>query len=300
VRADYEKPGYAVRLFEPTSGGSRTKFHRSNSLVEHARAFGPTCCVIKGVDGGAGVHLVDAYLKPKSVPFAMIVGGKFYTSRVADAAQVLVETGFQRDRLIRPRRPWRRRIEPKRIAVLPKTIDTDRFRPMPGVAKRWDLLAIGRLIPRYKNYRALGAFPPNVRIAVAGGGPELEKLKARFPGITWLGPVPHSEIPELMNGSRLFFHTGLRDYYPRVLAEAAACGVPSVAFGSAIDEDVLPPERGLRVGARDMVSSVKALLADSDRRAEMSRSAREYAEATLSRSALVPHVDALMRHFERN
>ncbi|GMQ81656.1 MAG: hypothetical protein BMS9Abin05_1090 [Rhodothermia bacterium] len=287
--------GYVIRLFKSSCSSSKTKFHFSETVIDHAKTFDPTLCVLKGVDGGVGIHLIKRYLKSRSVPYALIIGGKFYTKHLPDAAAVLYESDFQRRRLIRPLYPWRRSVNPDRLIQLPKTIDTGRFRPMPEITKSWDILTVGRLIPKFKSYKALGMFPREVSIAVAGGGPQLSTLKKRYPWITWLGQVEHDDIPIYMNRARLFLFSSFREYFPRVIAEASACGIPSVAFRNAIGSDVLPRTRGLRVNHRDMVRKVQALLGNPSQMAQLSKNNRAYAESVLCQSALTEPVRTMLR-----
>jgi len=282
--------GYLIRLFEPTSGTGKTKFHFSDALVDHAGAFQPALCVIKGLDGGAGMRLIDRFLLPDSVPYVLIIGGKYYTHHVRDAAVVLYETAFQRDRLIRPSRPWRRGVPAERLTRLPKSIDTDAFRPMPEVKKEFDVLSAGRLVSRYKRYDALGRLPRHLRIAVAGTGPALTGLRGRYPWISWLGKIDYADMPECLNRSRLFFHSSFRDYYPRVIAEAASCGVPALAFSRAIAGDVLPPERGVRVTRRNLSRVVLDLLDDPGEWERLSANSRAWAISELSRASLKDRV----------
>lgn len=286
---------YRIRFF-PAAGGRRTKFHRSNALVAAAAASGADLFVLKGVDGGIGTHLVRSYLIPAGRPFAFVIGGKYYAPEVPGARIVFYETDAQRRLLERPGpRFWRRRVRPERLIRLPKSIDIDRFRPMPGVERTWDLICVGRLIPHYKNYDALGRLSEVARVAVVGGGPEAERLRAKYPAVTWLGPVPNRDLPELLNRAHLFLHPSRRDFYPRVLAEAAACGLPAVAFARSVADDVLPPTRGLRVSETDYVRPILDLLHDEARRREMGRNSRAYAEAEVGRHSSRAALEEMLR-----
>ena len=287
-------PEYTIRLFEASRQGKKTKFDFSDELVACGRDDPADLFVLKGVDGGAGVRLIRRALKPAGRPFAFVIGGKAYTRHVPDAEAVLYETEEQRETLRRPRRLWRRAVPADRLIRLAKVVDLERFRPMPGVEKTWDVLAVGRLVPRIKSYDALGALPRSMRVAVAGGGPALDALKRRYPWITWLGRIPHDRVPEVMNRARIFVHPSTREFFPRVLSEAAACGVPAVAFADAIAADVLPPSCGLRVADRTFVAQVTALLDDPDRRARLGAQSRAYAEQTMSVNAMRPAVAAML------
>ncbi|MFW5972739.1 MAG: hypothetical protein ACOCTG_02010, partial [Bacteroidota bacterium] len=79
-----------------------------------------------------------------------------------------------------------------------------------------------------------------------------------------------------------------------VIAEAAACGLPCVARGAAIDEDVLPSSIGIRAPGDSVVESVRDLLADDALRRTMAASARKLAVENWGRaSSLVPMLTML-------
>jgi glycosyltransferase involved in cell wall biosynthesis len=269
---------YRIKLFARTGGSGRSKFHFSNALVEHARKFRPDVCFLKGIDGGAGAHLAEAYLKPERRPFALIIGGKYYTPHVRLARAVFFETEAQRKMLERPSwRLWRRPVSSTRLLRLPKSVDTERFRPMPEIEKEWDVLSVGRLVPRLKDYSPLAALGAHARVAVVGGGPMEAALRTKYPGVIWIGRVLNSEIPTYLNRARLLVHTSVREFFPRVLAEAAACGVPAAAYAKAIASDVLPPECGIRLPRARFAESVLELLANESRLASMSMKSRDRA-----------------------
>lgn len=290
----------AVRLFAPSRTGKQTKFHESEALVAYCRSYAPDLCVLKGVDGAVGVRLVRQHLGPAGIPFAFVIGGKFYTGEVPRAAAVFFETEGQRTALVSPRRPWRRPVSARRLIHLPKIVDTERFRPFPDRGKTWDVLSVGRLVEGVKSYDALGSFPPNVSIAVAGSGPALASLRARYPRITWLGHVAHAEMPDIMSRARVLFHTSTREYAPRVLAEAASCGLPAAAFAEAIAGDVLPPACGLRLSQRNFVAQIDRLLSDAERLSDLSKSSRSYAEKQYGITALTEPVQHLFNLLEKD
>ena len=287
-----------VRLFASSRTGKRTKFHDSEALVDHCKTYAPDLCVLKGVDGGAGVRLIRRHLAPERIPFAFIVGGKFYTRYVPHATAVLFETERQRDALASPRFLWRRPVAADRLIRLPKIVNTEHFRPYADRRQTWDILSVGRLVKGVKSYDALGAFPRTVSIAVAGGGPAMAALRSRYPHISWLGPVPHQEMPEVMSRARILFHTSVREYAPRVLAEAAACGLAAAGFEEAIDPDVLPPECGIRVSRRNFVSQIGQLLSEPQRLSGLSASSRSYAERAFSMHALADPIQRLFSLLE--
>jgi glycosyltransferase involved in cell wall biosynthesis len=270
--------GYKICIFSPQQESQRTRFHFSEALVTHARHFNAHLHILKGIDGGAGIFLLRNYLLPNRRPFVFIIGGGYYSKYVPRAEIVFYETQRQKNLLqCQSRKPWRKKIPAGRLVRLPKYIDTDLFRPRENQPKQWDILVVGRLIARYKSYRALAMLSRHFRTAVIGDGPEASRLHRLYPEVTWLGHIPNHQLPHYYNRSFLFMHTGFRDFYPRVLAEALACGVPCVAFTPAIAPDVLPTQCGLLVPPRRFIPPLRELLLDKNRLRLMAQQARLHA-----------------------
>lgn len=288
---------YPIRLFESVAWSRATKKHYSEALVQHAHRFDADVHILKGTDGGVGEHLIRQYLQPAGKPFVFVIGGKFYTRHVPEAELVFYETEAQRDELRHPGwRFWRRPVSDDRLLRLPKSIDTDRFRPMPDVAPEWDIVSVGRLIDRYKSYDALGALADEFDVAVAGGGPAADALQAQYPQVDWVGPIPHRDVPQFLNRGRTFMHAGLNDYFPRVIAEAAACGLPCFAFAAAIAADVVPPECGRRLPQTGYAPLIREVLTDDARLGTMGANARRYAVTNLGKfSTQAPQQEMLQR-----
>lgn len=281
-----ERPsGVTVRLFPADPSRRGSKHHSSRALTDYAAQQTGTAYVLKGVDGGLGLHLTRRHLRPSAAPYAYIIGGKVYAPPVAGARAVLYETEAQADLLAAPprslARPFPTPLPRERLVRLPKTLDLEVFRPH-SAEKDIDVLVIGRLIGYYKSYDVLEELQDRARVAVIGDGPERAGLEAQMPRVEWMGAVPFAEIPKHLSRARLFFHTSHNDYYPRVITEALACGVPVAAYADAIAADVLPPDVGLRVREGEAAESVAALLADGARLRRLAEACRPYAERTFA------------------
>lgn len=274
---------YRVRMFACDGGGAKSRNHYSDTMVAAARDDPAQLFVVIGTNGGAGYRLFDRALKPDARRYAVIVGGDYWSRLIPRAALVLTESATQEDALAHPApRWWRRPVERARMMRLPKTIDTARFRPQPApidAARRWDVLSVSRLT-RWKSFDEVGMLATRHRLAVAGGGPDRATLARRHPEIEWLGHVPNAEVPALHAAAALYFHAGRRDYFPRAIVEAMACGRAVVAMRGRIGADVVPPDCGVLVGPEDYRDAVAALLADPARLAAMGAAAREHAVTT--------------------
>ena len=296
-------PDYPIRLFETNAVDRRTKFHTSDALASYARQRPADLYLIKGIDGGLGTQLMDEVLIPASTPFALVTGGRYHVRQVEQAAAVVYETAYQRDRLAAPRglqRITRKPVDHGRLIPMPKSIDTDRFRPMPNVDVSYDIVSASRLSTRNKSFAELGALSERFQIAVAGGGEDERALRAEFPAIDWVGQIPNEEIPAFINTGRLFFHPGIRerrptrDFAPRVIAEAMSCGVPPIGFDDLILDDVIPSAYGLRVPRHASARPIQQLLDDEVGRARMGRGARAYAETHLGKRSSRPALEAVV------
>lgn len=270
---------YPIRLFAKSRGGAKSRDHASDAMAEAARNDPADLFVLIGTNGGAGYHLFDKVLRPDRRRFAIIIGGDYWSRIVPHADFLFPESQIQIDALAAPRRLLRKPVARDRMELLPKTIDIDRFRPDPTTTKEWDVIAVARLT-RWKRFDEIGELAGTFRIAVAGGGPQGDQLARRYPGIHWLGHVRHGEVPDLLNRSRLYFHAGRREYHPRAIPEAMACGLPVIAFNDRFGHDVVPQNCGALVDIHSYEAAVSGLLHDPRRRAAMGKAARAHAVAT--------------------
>ena len=292
--ADIEEKDFIIRIFKPNKKSKKSKYHFSRTLVTHAREFAAGLHILKGIDGGVGTFLLQHYLEPAKQPFVFIIGGEYFSKYVPKAEIVFYETRKQKFLLQSPGwRFWRKKIPGEHLLRMPKFIDTQVFCPMEHEPKKWDILVVGRLIPGYKNYDALDLLSRQFRVAVAGDGPEKSRLRERCPNVDWLGYIPHLQLPRYYNRSRLFMHTGLRDFYPRVIAEAMACGLPCIAFDGAIAPEVIPPECGPLVQQRNFIPPILDLLEDKKRLREMGQQARKLALKHMGKEACKKALDEM-------
>ncbi|MDI6400567.1 glycosyltransferase [Balneolaceae bacterium ANBcel3] len=272
-------PSLPVRIFEADKNSSKSREHTSRELCEAAKKEAASFFVIKGADGGVGLQLIREVLIPNNIPFAVILDGIWYHPFLKHAFAILYETEGQKKQLsTRGLRFWRPVIDEEKLIHLEKSVDTRHFSPDSGIKKEFDVIAMGRLLPNNKNYDALFRLSHHLKIGVIGGGPMYETFKNNYPKITWFGTIPHHEVPDYLNKGRLFFHTGLGDHFPCVIAEASSCGIPPVAFKKVIHEDVIPEEIGLRVSKKGFATEIQALLSDEIRLKALSKNARKYAQ----------------------
>ncbi|WP_262378776.1 glycosyltransferase [Luteimonas viscosa] len=137
---------------------------------------------------------------------------------------------------------------PDRVAVEPMGVDLKgRFRPDPALPRsRSEILFVGRLVEKKGLQHLLEAIPlirlerPDVRLTVAGFGPDLEVRREHAvrlgidDAVNFLGPVAQQHLPDLYRRAALFVapfveaDSGDQDGLGLVLIEALGCGCPVV------------------------------------------------------------------------
>jgi glycosyltransferase involved in cell wall biosynthesis len=125
-------------------------------------------------------------------------------------------------------------------------VDLTRFTPRSGIPPDLDvrerpLLAYAGRVAVEKNLEAfLGLDVPGTKLII-GGGPQLEKLRARYPGVMFAGFRYGEELARLLAAADVFVFPSLTDTFGIAMIEAIACGVPVAAFPVPGPLDVIEP-----------------------------------------------------------
>jgi glycosyltransferase involved in cell wall biosynthesis len=118
------------------------------------------------------------------------------------------------------------------LKVWPGAVDTELFRPC------WkEALSLPRPIAMYMGRvaveKGLDAFLdlelPGSQVVV-GGGPDLDRLRRRYPTAHFLGPKFGEELARLLSAADVFVFPSRTDTLGLVMLEAMACGIPVAAF----------------------------------------------------------------------
>jgi glycosyltransferase involved in cell wall biosynthesis len=159
----------------------------------------------------------------------------------APAAAILVSTETLRRQLNAHGLPQTR--------IWTRGVDTSCFnpeaRPHPAFAglPRPIMLNVGRVAVE-KNLEAfLDCTHPGSKIVV-GDGPDLPKLKRRYPKVSFLGALHGDELASAYAGADVFVFPSRTDTFGLVMIEALACGTPVAAFPVPGPQDVLDVEAG--------------------------------------------------------
>lgn len=163
--------------------------------------------------------------------------------------------------------------------IWPRGVDLEQFNPEvpphPSMAElpRPIMLNVGRVAPE-KNIQAFLELEVPGSKVVAGGGPALDRMKAAYPGVLFLGPKHGAELASVYTAADVFVFPSRTDTFGLVNLEALACGVPVAAYRVPGPADILgPDERGIhngsaRIGALDEdLGEAVARALTADRRA---------------------------------
>jgi len=202
-------------------------------------------------------------------------------------------------------------VDPDRIALWRRGVDTDRFAPTRrsevwrrSVAGATDdevvVGYVGRLAPekQVEDLRAIADLP-RTRLVIVGDGPSRPLLERMLPSAVFTGFLGGDALAEAMAGFDVFVHPGESETFCQTIQEALASGVPVVATGrggpldlveNSVDGWLYRPGdlTGFRERVRDLVGD------DAKRRAFAVRAR----EAVLGRGWDVLG-DELLGHYER-
>jgi phosphatidylinositol alpha 1,6-mannosyltransferase len=127
----------------------------------------------------------------------------------------------------------------ERVRVWGRGVDAERFHPARRDERlRADLAPGGEVIVGYVGRLAVEkrvdlltglAAVPGVRLAVTGGGPMEEELRAALPTAAFLGLRHGEDLARIYASLDVFVHTGPFETFGQTVQEAAASGLPVIA-----------------------------------------------------------------------
>ncbi len=199
---------------------------------------------------------------------------------------------------------------PDRLRVILLGADPTRFTPSgsryPLGPGRW-LLTVARLMPHKGIDTAIEAVAhlarthPDLHYAVAGDGPDLDRLTRLATGlgivdrVRFLGSVEEADLPSLYRSAEVYLGLSRQEGkevegFGLSLAEAQASGVAVVAARSGGIPETVLPQAGILVSPgnpTEAAIAVGALLNDEARRSALGKGGRERAERELNWARVV-------------
>jgi glycosyltransferase involved in cell wall biosynthesis len=144
----------------------------------------------------------------------------------------------------------------ERTHLWPRGVDLNQFNPdvppHPAMANlpRPILLNVGRVAPE-KNIEAFLDLDVEGSKVVVGGGPALDRMKAAYPDVLFLGPKAGAELASTYTAADVFVFPSRTDTFGLVNIEALACGLPVAAYPVPGPADILgEDEQGIHGGAK--------------------------------------------------
>jgi len=195
-------------------------------------------------------------------------------------------------------------------------VDTERFRPAlrderlrAEIAPGGEVIVgyVGRLaVEKRVDLLAAVADLPGVKLAVTGGGPMEEELRAALPSAAFFGMRHGTDLARIYASLDVFVHTGPFETFGQTIQEASASGLPVVvpASGGPLDlvDDgatgyLVPPgdPDALAAAVRKLTAepALRARLGAAARRRVLSRTWSALTDELLAHYAAVIEADAL-------
>ena len=173
----------------------------------------------------------------------------------------------------------------ERTHIWPRGVDLKQFNPKvpphPAMANlpRPILLNVGRIAPE-KNIEAFLDLGVEGSKVVVGGGPALERMRAAYPDVLFLGPKHGAELAAVYTAADVFVFPSRTDTFGLVNIEALACGLPVAAYPVPGPLDILgAKERGIH-GGRGRIGALDEDLAKAVARALTAKGRAAAKEAT--------------------
>jgi L-malate glycosyltransferase len=150
------------------------------------------------------------------------------TSAAAHISEVLIDRGIPKEK----------------IDTFPNGVDTQVFRPGPGLCRERevDIICTRNFDEIYNIELLLRALPkivrryPRLKCALAGDGPRRESLKAEAQqlgiggNLSWLGWLSSNDLARWLERSKVYVSPALSDGTSTALTEAMACGCFPIAL----------------------------------------------------------------------
>ena len=172
----------------------------------------------------------------------------------------------------------------EKTIVIPNYVETNRFVPDHDQPKEFDVLFVGRLSAQ-KNVSAflMALDDIDAKSVIVGDGNLQQALQSQYGNLNgrvrWEGNIPNTDLPYLMNRSRIFVLPSHYEGHPKALIEAMSCGMPVIGANSPGIRGVISHGvNGLLCGtdSESISASIERLLSDAGLCDSLGRNARQY------------------------
>ena len=179
--------------------------------------------------------------------------------------------------------------------VIPNYVDTEAFKPLDVQKKKGSICFIGRLEEQKNLFSLLKAMVGLAYVlTVVGSGPLRENLqkyaKEKEINVEFLGNLPNSNLPELLNQHEIFVLPSLYEGMPKVLLEAMACGLPVVGTDVEGIREVIEHEKNgvlCKTNSYSIRETIVRLMEDEELRKSLAVEARTTAKGQFSLRSLI-------------
>jgi len=275
LKIDSFRDKVPVYFFPSDNHQSDVHVHVSKSLREFLIDNRPDVILFKGIDYDLVPYVLDG-LENIAPKIGFIIGGVTIHPMLRRGNFAFIESSRQESEIANF-------LETSFPTLkLAKFVDWKAADEFYQTEKEYDIVNVGYFEDR-KNQIGLRPFFGKHKLAIVGYGPTLTSVQASASGfaeVNFLGDLNNRDVIRTVCKSRLMVHTSLWEGLPRVIVESLSCGVPVVAFRSAIQEDFSDTDSVLLIEPDELVSTVEGLLLQPERLRELSANARSYALRT--------------------
>ncbi|UCD92970.1 MAG: glycosyltransferase family 4 protein [Methanobacteriota archaeon] len=296
----YERDGYRILLFPVDLTSQPYGSQTSRSLLTHLKQNPPDILYLNSLNMVMNRIILNTIRGSKSV---LRAHGKLIHDLLVEDVDVLeVSNEVQRREAT-----GTFLIDRESVWINPFGADTTLFAPKPDMAKEFDIVYVGRIVKGKNIELLLRAFQRvDGKLLLIGKGPHDEYYREVANRLrvgnktTFHGWVDSSELPDLLNGCRVFVIPSLSEGGGRAVAEAMACGLPVIAMkGSRGSEAYVEHGKsGFVVEPSELPGAICQLLSDEDMQRKFGSRGHEVCKTNFSSNAFYLRLKKLAESLE--
>lgn len=173
----------------------------------------------------------------------------------------------------------------KKFFIMPNWINTDLFRPIKIQKNKDRLIFIGRLSEEKNLLNLIEALSGlDLGLDLIGDGPLKnriqEKADIRNVSVNFLGKIPNSRIPKILNEYMIFILPSLHEGMPKALLEAMSCGLACIATNVEGSREIIKDGiNGLlarNCGPIEIQRQILTLIENENLRIQIGKNARDF------------------------